>query len=199
MITWALLPVKRFNLGKSRLHEVLSPWELEAENRRLFQRTLSTAKASGIFKQIMVISEDEEALIWASVQGFYALREERTGDLNSALRQAMAAILANGAGSVLVIPTDLPMLTVEDLRLLAEYVPEENGILLVPDHHMTGTNALFFSWPDLMPTAFGMNSCALHCALAEERNLKQVIYLNTHIQHDLDTPEDLVYLRDSLN
>lgn len=199
MITWALLPVKRFNLGKSRLHEVLSPWELEAENRRLFQRTLSTAKASGIFKQIMVISEDEEALIWASEQGFYALREERTGDLNSALRQAMAAILANGAGSVLVIPTDLPMLTVEDLRLLSDFAPAENGILLVPDHHMTGTNALFFSWPDLMPTAFGMNSCALHCALAEERNLKQVIYLNTHIQHDLDTPEDLVYLRDSLN
>ena len=199
MITWALLPVKRFNLGKSRLHEVLSPWELEAENRRLFQRTLSTAKASGIFKQIMVISEDEEALILASEQGFYALREERTGDLNSALRQAMAAILAKGGGPVLIIPTDLPMLTAEDLRLLSDFAPAENGILLVPDHHMTGTNALFFSWPDLMPTAFGMNSCALHCALAEERNLKQVIYLNTHIQHDLDTPEDLVYLRDSLN
>ncbi|NMC16715.1 MAG: 2-phospho-L-lactate guanylyltransferase [Chloroflexi bacterium] len=199
MITWALLPVKRFDLGKSRLHEVLSQRELEAVNLNLFKRTLSTVKESGIFTHMMVISEDEAALDWASEQGFYALREERTGDLNSALHQALQTILANSGGPVLIIPTDLPMLTVEDLRLLAEYVPEENGILLVPDHHMTGTNALFFSWPDLMPTAFGMNSCALHCALAEERNLKQVIYLNTHIQHDLDTPEDLVYLRDSLN
>ena len=199
MITWALLPVKRFDLGKSRLHEVLSQRELEAVNLNIFKRTLSTVKESGIFTHMMVISEDEAALDWASEQGFYALREERTGDLNSALHQALQTILANSGGPVLIIPTDLPMLTVEDLRLLAEYVPEENGILLVPDHHMTGTNALFFSWPDLMPIAFGMNSCALHCALAEERNLKQVIYLNTHIQHDLDTPEDLVYLRDSLN
>ena len=199
MITWALLPVKRFDLRKSRLHEVLSQRELEAVNLNIFKRTLSTVKESGIFTHMMVISEDEAALDWASEQGFYALREERTGDLNSALHQALQTILANSGGPVLIIPTDLPMLTVEDLRLLAEYVPEENGILLVPDHHMTGTNALFFSWPDLMPIAFGMNSCALHCALAEERNLKQVIYLNTHIQHDLDTPEDLVYLRDSLN
>ncbi len=198
MITWALIPVKRFNLGKSRLHEVLSASELEAVNRRLFQRTLSTVKESGIFMQIMVISEDEEALHWASEQGFLALCEEPTGDLNSALRQALAVIQENGTGSVLVIPTDLPMLTAEDLCLLADFAPEANGILVVPDHHMTGTNALYLSNPDLLPTAFGKNSCALHCALAEERELDHVIYLNAHIQHDLDTPEDLTYLRNSL-
>jgi len=198
VITWALIPVKRFDLGKSRLHEVLSARELAAVNQKLFRRTLSTAKESGIFRHMMVISEDEGALAWALEQGFFALREEPSGSLNSALRQALQTIQADSAGSVLIIPTDLPLLIAEDLRLLSGFTPAENGMLLVPDYRMTGTNALFLSRSDLMPTAFGNNSCALHCALAEERRLQHVIYLNTHIQHDLDTPEDLLYLRESL-
>ncbi|MEL7644952.1 MAG: 2-phospho-L-lactate guanylyltransferase [Anaerolineaceae bacterium] len=199
MITWALIPVKRFDLGKSRLNEVLSSSELAGMNLKLFSRTLSTAKESGVFTHLMVISEDEQALTWAAEQGFFALREEHSGGLNFALHQALRIIQANGAGSVLIIPTDLPLLTAEDLSLLSGFTPAENGILLVPDHRMTGTNALFLSQPDLMPTAFGNNSCAQHCALAEERKLRQVLYLNAHIQRDLDTPEDLAYLSDSLN
>ena len=199
MITWALIPVKSFRLGKSRLQEVLSARELYELNRKLFTKTLASVQKSGSFSHIMVISEDEEALGWASEQGVNTFVEGHSGDLNNALRQALAAIHGNGSGSVMVIPTDLPMLTVEDLNLAAGFVPEHNGILLVPDHRMSGTNALFFSKPDLMPTAFGIDSFALHCAMAEDRHLKQVIYLNSHIQHDLDTPEDLSAFRECLD
>jgi len=198
VITWALIPVKRFNLGKSRLHEVLSPAELEAVNRHLFKKTLATVKDSGVFNRVMVISEDPEVLLWVSDQCCYALPEEHTGDLNSALMQALDAIVRQGGGSVLMIPTDLPLLSASDLRILEGLVPEKNGLLIVPDHQMTGTNALFVTEPKLMPTAFGANSFALHLALAEERGLRQVIHLSSNIQRDLDTPEDLAFFGDSL-
>lgn len=199
MITWALIPVKRFNMGKSRLHEILAPTDLDALNRKLFHRTLSTCKESGVFKQVMVISEDPDALLWSMEKGCNALTEDHTGNLNLALSQALNVIRQNGGGSVLIIPTDLPLLSVEDLRSLAKFTPKGSGVLIVPDHQMTGTNALYLAQPDLMPTAFGTNSCAMHCALAEEHNLEQVIYLNYNIQHDLDTPEDLEFFGDHLN
>ncbi len=97
------------------------------------------------FQANVVISEDEEALILASGAGFYALREEHYRGPQLCAAASNGNNLASRAGSFWLFPTDLPMLTMKDLRLLAEYVPEENGILLVQDHHAAETNALLTS------------------------------------------------------
>ena len=197
MIDWALIPVKSFDVGKSRLRKVFSLQELILLNISLFQSTFLKVKDCGQFDHILVVSRDENALAWAEANRGECLLEEGNETLNSALDQGLAWIGSHGAGSVLILPTDLPLLTVSDLCALENYHPEDPGMLIVPDHAQLGTNALMLTRPDLLTPQFGANSFQLHCKQAEQLHLHQIIYLNRHLQQDIDTPEDLVLIQKS--
>jgi len=197
MIDWALIPVKSFDVGKSRLRKVFSLQELILLNISLFQSTFLKVKDSGQFDHVLVVSRDKNALAWAEANLGECLLEEGTETLNSALTQGLAWIASHGAGSVLILPTDLPLLTVDDLTSLCAYQPEDPGMLIVPDHAQLGTNALLITRPDLLTPQFGANSFQLHCQQAEQLHLHQIIYLNRHLQQDIDTPEDLMLIQKS--
>ena len=130
MINWALIPVKRFEAGKSRLRKVFSQHELALLNLNLFQSTFLKLKDSGRFAHILVVSRDEAALEWADANDEVSLPEEGEEDLNAALAQGLAWIAQHGSGSVLILPTDIPLLTVNDLCALCEYLPEDPGMLI---------------------------------------------------------------------
>ena len=197
MIDWALIPVKSFDVGKSRLRKVFSLQELILLNISLFQSTFLKVKDSRQFDHILVVSRDESALAWVEANRGECLLEEGNEALNSALAQGLGWIVSHGAGSVLILPTDLPLLTVSDLCALETYHPEDPGMLIVPDHAQLGTNALLLTRPDLLTPQFGANSFQLHCKQADQLHLNQIIYLNRHLQQDIDTPEDLVLIQKS--
>jgi len=69
--------------------------------------------------------------------------------------------------------------------------------LIVPDHMQLGTNALLLTRPNLLKPQFGANSFQAHCQQAEHLHLHQTIYLNKHIQQDIDTPDDLALIQQS--
>lgn len=195
MIDWALIPVKSFDVGKSRLRKVFTLQELILLNISLFQSTFLKVKDSGQFAHILVVSRDESALEWAEANHGESLCEECDETLNSALAQGLAWIASHGAGSVLILPTDIPLLTVDDLFSLCAYQPNDPGLLIVPDHMELGTNALLLTRPDLLKPQFGTNSFQAHCQQAEQLHLHQIIYLNRHLQQDIDTPEDLMLIQ----
>jgi 2-phospho-L-lactate guanylyltransferase len=174
MINWALIPVKSFDVGKSRLRKVFSLEELILLNISLFQSTFLKVKDSGQFDHILVVSRDKSALAWAEANRGECLLEVGNETLNSALTQG-----------------------VSDLCALETYHPEDPGMLIVPDHAQLGTNALMLTRPDLLTPQFGANSFQLHCKQAEQLHLHQIIYLNRHLQQDIDTPEDLVLIQKS--
>ena len=64
MIDWALIPVKSFDVGKSRLRKVFSLQELILLNISLFQSTFLKVKDSGQFDHVLVVSRDKNALAW---------------------------------------------------------------------------------------------------------------------------------------
>jgi len=179
------------------LRKVFSLQELILLNISLFQSTFLKVKDSGQFDHILVVSRDKSALAWAEANRGECLLEVGNETLNSALTQGLAWIGSHGAGSVLILPTDLPLLTVSDLCALENYHPEDPGMLIVPDHAQLGTNALMLTRPDLLTPQFGANSFQLHCQQAEQLHLHQIIYLNRHLQQDIDTPEDLVLIQKS--
>jgi 2-phospho-L-lactate guanylyltransferase len=202
MINWALIPVKSFDVGKSRLRKIFSLQELTLLNISLFQSTFLKVKDSGQFAHILVISRDVDALEWTKANHGEALCEEGDETLNSALAQGLGWIALHGAGSVLILPVDIPLLTVDDFYALHTYQPKDPGMLIVPDHTQLGTNALLLTRPDLLKPQFGPNSFQLHCAQAEQAHVHQTIYLNKRMQQDIDTPDDLaliqqIYLLDS--
>jgi 2-phospho-L-lactate guanylyltransferase len=90
---------------------------------------------------------------------------------------------------VLLVPGDCPSLDADEVRtLLAQTEP----VVIVPDRHGTGTNALLLTPPDVMRPSFGEGSFARHAALAGEALC--VVNIPS-LGLDVDTPEDLAALR----
>ena len=72
------------------------------------------------------------------------------------------------------------------------------GVVIVPDRHGTGTNALLLSPPTIMAPAFGEGSFARHTALARAAGVSPRVAEVRSLGLDVDTPEDLAALRRAL-
>ena len=194
MNSWVIIPVKPFKKGKSRLRAYFGRQDLYALNYNLFLQTIENVKAAACISHILVISHDRHAQAVARQHELEVCHEPRPSSLNLAVNQAMNYILDRGGGHVMVLPTDLPKLTPDDLVTTVNQIPA-SGILIVPDHHYRGTNALGMSSPMLINAAYGMNSFHNHSFQAQQKNLNLRVYYNQAIMHDLDTQPDLDLIR----
>ncbi len=191
MITWAVLPVKRYSVGKSRLRHLFSEAELAELNRELFESTFTKLQEVPGIDRILVVSREEHALKWCESHGGRALPEDETSSLNLAISKAQKYICQAGLGRVLVLPSDLPLTTTNDLIKLTCLADGERKLVIVPDHHQSGTNAMVMSDPDLIQPCFGFGSFRKHTRQAMEKKARLVVYLNENIQWDLDTSLEL--------
>ncbi|HYM84250.1 MAG TPA: 2-phospho-L-lactate guanylyltransferase [Candidatus Dormibacteraeota bacterium] len=186
----AIVPVRALEGAKSRLGEVL-----DAEERRdlvieLLERTIRAALEASIVDRVIVVSEDPDALAIAARAGARTLRDDG-GGLNGSLALARAAARSDGAGSVLVLPGDLPSIAPGAIAAIASAAAQPPVVVLVTDRHHRGTNALLLSPPDVIPFAFGGDSRAAHAALAAGAGATYV-ELEGPLSLDLDTPDDLL-------
>ena len=195
MTIWAIVPVKPLRLGKSRLSGVLSDDERAVLNRMFLEQTLDILRANPIVTQTLVVSRDPAALAIAREFGARTVLEDGTPNLNSALNRA-TLLAKNYAGrGVLVLPADLPLLTQNDLLEFFEHVYEPPCMVITPDRHEKGTNALLMAPSGLAPYDFGPGSFARHCESAKKLGARLEIVRNMHIELDLDTPADLALLK----
>lgn len=187
---WLVVPVKPLDEGKSRLAATLSLDGRAALTRRWLLGVLQTAQASGCFAGQAVISRDAEVLALAAAQGAVPIHE--TGDdLNAALEQARRYEAIAAADALLVLPSDLPLLTVDDLRGLCSRAALGDGVVIAPSHD-GGTNALLLRPPQAIAYAFGAASYARHCAQAAAAGLPCYTYRSETLAWDVDYPEDLL-------
>jgi 2-phospho-L-lactate/phosphoenolpyruvate guanylyltransferase len=107
--------------------------------------------------------------------------------------------LASGYQRVLLVPGDTPLLCPSELdSLLARGEADGMQVVIVPDRHGSGTNALMISPPDAFRPSFGPDSLNRHVTLAQEAGLKHSVEDVPSLSHDVDTPEDLSALADAL-
>jgi 2-phospho-L-lactate guanylyltransferase len=97
-----------------------------------------------------------------------------------------AALRAIGPGPVLVVNSDLPTVTADDLRSLHGAIPER-GISIAPARDGT-TNALGLSDASLFAPLYGPGSAARFRAHAE----RSVDVIRPGLCDDVDTPADVV-------
>jgi 2-phospho-L-lactate guanylyltransferase len=107
--------------------------------------------------------------------------------------------VAGGADAVVVLPIDLPMVSPEALAaLLAPLRDRERPlVVLVPDRHRRGTNALLLAPPDAIEFGFGGDSRAAHAACAVEAGAR-LVELDGPLSLDLDTPDDLLLVEEAV-
>ena len=206
MSLWTIVPVKPFSEGKSRLAGYLSPQTRRALNRHLLTRTLDAVHLAHIDAEIVVVSRDNDALHLAARLGSHALSEDpynplslvsgprafstdHESQLNAALTQAARYAVARGATRVLILPTDMPNLTAEDVRTMAFPRGREPQIIIAPSRD-GGTNALFLQPAQAIPFAFGRGSFERHQRLAEEADIPVRVVESPSLLFDIDLPED---------
>lgn len=195
MTLWAIVPVKPLRRGKSRLAGALSEDERTDLNRSLLQNTLKTLSELKEVEEVLVISRDPHALTIARNYGARTVREDGQPELNTALKRATVVAQVYATGAVLILPADLPLITPEDVRALIERAGEPPAVVIAPDRHGTGTNALLISPSGLIEYDFGENSFQRHCQRAQESGARLEIVNLPSLGLDLDLPEDLELIR----
>ncbi|MDE0463191.1 MAG: 2-phospho-L-lactate guanylyltransferase [Caldilineaceae bacterium] len=196
---WVVVPVKPFNEGKSRLAGHISPHQRRALNRELLTRTLTAINRAHLDAEILVVSRDTHALAAAKRAGSRALPEESQPctpndtesepQLNAALTQAARHAAAHGATKLLVLPTDMPNLTADDVRTMAASRGPEPQITIAPSRD-GGTNALMLQPPQAIPFAFGRDSFLRHQRLAAQAGIPVHVVQSDSLLFDIDLPED---------
>lgn len=190
MKIWAIVPLKPFVRAKSRLASVLTTEQRQAVAERLFRHSLEVLTACPEIAGVMVISRDTKALAIARDYGASTVVEGGAPELNPALLRASEVCRLKGADGVLIVPADLPFLTVEDVEEVVRIGRYNAMVVLAPDRAEDGTNMMLVIPPGFIPFSYGPGSFQRHVALAQQANATLVIHRSERVALDLDTPAD---------
>jgi 2-phospho-L-lactate guanylyltransferase len=189
MDCWAIIPVKPFRAGKSRLAGLLGADDRAALNRRLFGRVLTSTLAAFKPDRTVVVTSDPLLLPLMRGQDLHALDDSGDG-LNAALGFACRHATARGAEAIAVLPSDLPRITPDDVGALIAGLKSAPCCVIGPDEQEEGTNALALAPPAPDFFRFGADSFQRHLEQARSRGMAVRILRRPGLAYDLDTPDE---------
>jgi 2-phospho-L-lactate/phosphoenolpyruvate guanylyltransferase len=186
MRTLAVLPIKSFGRAKQRLRSVIAqrPRLAEAMAADVLEALAAVRGLDGV----VVVTAEPQAARCARDAGAEVVHDPREAGQSAAAVLGVQAATRAGAERVLLVPGDCPTLDPDEIEaLLAQTAP----VVIVPDRHGAGTNALLLTPPDVLAPSFGDGSFARHASLARAPvKVAQVPSLGL----DVDTPNDLAAL-----
>ncbi len=188
--TVAILPVKTFPRAKQRLRDSISPDRRQALAEAMLCDVLDAlARCSGL-DELLVISPSRRVRELAELRGAQVLVDNEQGHNEAALLGIRAAV-SERAARVLLVPGDCPAVDPAELDRLLARPTSHPSLIVVPDRHLTGTNALLIAPPDAVPPSFGPGSCARHQEDARRLGVHTEMVCVPSLALDVDTPEDL--------
>lgn len=188
MVDAAILPVKRLDRAKRRLAADFDDEQRLSIARALLDDALDLCVRSA-FLSWWVVSDDPTVLDTAKKRDLATLRDEGSG-LNDALAAALTVVQNAGADSLTVVPADIPLARVDDLRDLLD-TGATSDVVVVPSERDGGTNGLHVSPPGSLTPRFGTGSLAAHLTAAEEAGLRCSILSLDGMSLDIDTAADV--------
>lgn len=192
MGTVAVLPVKSFPNAKQRLSSGLVP-ELRSQLAEAMVNDVLEALRATTVDLVIVVTAAESVAAIAREHGAVVLADDEQGH-NPAASIGVRDAVRRGADSVLLVPGDCPALDPAEVDELIAAAPGQPSVIIVPDRHGTGTNALLITPPDVLQPSFGPGSCQRHAALAEAAGVVHQVVQIPSLALDVDTPEDLAAL-----
>jgi 2-phospho-L-lactate/phosphoenolpyruvate guanylyltransferase len=197
MTTLAVLPIKTFDEAKQRLSAELDPTPRRSLVEAMFSDVLIALRRAKLVDQVLVVSSDHVAQRIAGGYDAMVLEDEDVGHNDAAARGAARA-LELGVQRVLMVPGDCPLLSPTELDDLLGRDVGSPSVLVVPDRHGTGTNALVLTPPDAMGPSFGPGSHDRHLQNAAAAGLQVQTVEIPSLALDVDTPEDLAEVEATL-
>jgi len=191
MKPWLILPFKSLAHGKSRLAPVLDAPRRRQLNLQLLQHALQVALEHAGPAHTLVVSHCPEVLAIARRQGCRAMAETQGAGLNGAVQDAIDEARRHGAGELLVMSCDLPLVRASDLAALVHLGRMRHGVVIATDRAAAGTNALYLPARAAFQPQYGADSCRLHTAEARRLGLPVQVVRRPGLAFDLDSPRDL--------
>lgn len=194
MSTWVVVLVKDFDSAKQRLGPALDPAQRRVLARRNATRAIRAAAAG---ERRLVVAGSDEAAALALDLGAEVLVEPRQEGQNVAAQRGIGHAIAGGADSVLLLSSDLPLVTKKSVRdlLAAASRLATPAVVAVPAAGRGGTNALYLHPPRAIGLHFGADSLSAFKREAQEKGVRFVIHRSPAMALDLDEPADLERLR----
>lgn len=196
MRTAAVLPVKSFSRAKQRLGEAIGGREREELAAAMVADVLEALAAVHEIDDVVVVTAEPLAARAAEDAGAIVVDDPEEAGQSAAAARGVDIALVRGAGRVLLVPGDCPAI---DPREVSALLGRRGGVVIVPDRHGSGTNALLLEPPQVMPPSFGPGSFARHAALARAAGAEVKVAELPSLGLDVDTPADLAALRTALD
>lgn len=198
--TVAVLPVKRFGSAKQRL----TPDGMSEGTRRALAEAMVTdvlialRRSERVDRVLMVSGEPAAEALAAGYDATVVADPEDAGHNAAAMLGIQAAVML-AAQRVVLLPGDCPALVPAELDRLIDHAARPGGpeVVVVPDRHGTGTNALILTPPDVMEPSFGEGSRRRHEELAAAAHAVCEVVEVPSLGLDVDTVADLDALRDA--
>jgi 2-phospho-L-lactate guanylyltransferase len=190
MSTVAIIPAKRFEDAKQRLAPSVQLGHRRALVESMFADALLAVSRVKSIDRIIVITSDPIASRIAAGHDAIVL-DDTTHSHSEAAQLGISRALAIGATRALIVPGDCPLIDQAELQGLLERPVPERSVLIVPDRHGEGTNALLLTPPNAITPAFGDGSRRRHTDLAVAAGATPEVVVAASLELDIDTPEDL--------
>jgi 2-phospho-L-lactate guanylyltransferase len=191
---WVIVLVKDLDQAKQRLGTVLDAKARRALATRNAERAI---KASAAGDHRLVIGGSAEVKAMAQRLGVEALIERRQQGQNVAAKLGIAHALKSKASAVLILSSDLPLVTAKSVREMLDVAGriERPAVVAAPAIGRGGTNALYLSPPDVITLHFGEDSLSAFQHEAETKGVNFAVHKSEAMALDLDEPEDLEHSR----
>jgi 2-phospho-L-lactate/phosphoenolpyruvate guanylyltransferase len=198
MRTAAILPVKRFARAKQRLERAVEGPDRAQLAAAMVGDVLETLSGISALDDVIVVTAEPQAATAARASGAHVVHDPDEAGQSAAAELGIEAAIERGAERVLLVPGDCPAL---DRGEVAELLARDVGqpsLVIVPDRHGSGTNALVITPPTAVVPGFGPGSFARHAARARAVGARVAVAQAASLALDVDTPGDLAALRSAL-
>jgi len=197
MVTAAVLPIKTYERAKQRLSDAVGIPDRRALAEAMVGDVLDTLPSVAGLDRVIAVTAEPLAAAAAREAGASVVHDPHEAGQSAAALIGVRAALEAGAERVLLVPGDCPAIDPGEIAgLLAR--SSHAGVVIVPDRHGAGTNALLLSPPDVIEPSFGPGSFARHAARAHAAGTKVRVAEIRSLGLDVDTPEDLHALHEAL-
>ena len=191
MRTAAVLPVKSFGSAKQRLGTLLGQGSRQALAQAMFMDVLASLRRVNGIEHIVIVASEPNVEFAADDHVVILEDELQEGQSSAALAGIRWAVNA-GFERVLLVPGDTPLLLQTEVDHLLEVAADDGTpVVIVPDRHHTGTNALLLTPPDVITPGFGPGSLERHVQAAGDAGVAHRVERVPSLAFDVDTPEDL--------
>lgn len=198
VVTFAILPVKRFSAAKQRLADELAAGTRRALAEAMLTDVLMALRRTPAVQEVLLVTSEPAADAIGRGYGAHVLEDTQETGQSAAAMIGVAAAIEAGATRALLVPGDTPALDPAELTALLGRPTAESSAIVVPDRHGTGTNALVLTPPDAITPTFGDGSRERHVTAAQAAGARVAVDEVPSLVIDVDTAEDLEALRIAL-